>query len=152
MILKRRADLQARKAFIDGLMNDAKKAQEEAKMYQGERDRAVAEMEKERLSKSELSENITTTAHHIKSPTTSLGKLSCTLLLAVVPIILSFCFLSHSINLETLLIHPLSHTLTCTDLLGLAVDSLLCALDNNKPLSQEARSRVIETLHGIILI
>ena len=151
MILKRRADLQARKAFIDGLMNDAKKAQEEAKMYQGERDRAVAEMEKERLSKSELSENITTTAHHIKSPTTSLGKLSCTLLLAVVPIgMAAFCFLSHSF--ETPLIHPLSHTMTCTDLLGLAVDSLLCALDNNKPLSQEARSRVIETLHGIILI
>ena len=31
---------------------------------------------------------------------------------------------------------------------GLAVESLLSALDNKKPISEESRSRVIETLHG----
>lgn len=73
MILKRRADLQARQEFIDGLMNDAKKAQEEAKMYQGERDRAV-EKEKEKEAEAlKLSVLIANTAHNIKSPTTALG-------------------------------------------------------------------------------
>ena len=73
MILKRRADLQARQAFVDGLMNDAKKAQEEAKMYQGERDRAV-EKEKEKEAEAlKLSVLIANTAHNIKSPTTALG-------------------------------------------------------------------------------
>ena len=36
---------------------------------------------------------------------------------------------------------------TCA--LGLAVESLLDALDNNKPLSESVRHRVIETLHGM---
>ena len=36
-----------------------------------------------------------------------------------------------------------------TTALGLAVESLLDALDNNKPLSESVRHRVIETLHGM---
>ena len=36
---------------------------------------------------------------------------------------------------------------TCA--LGLAVESLLDALDNNKPLSETVRHRVIDTLHGM---
>ena len=36
---------------------------------------------------------------------------------------------------------------TCA--LGLAVESLLDALDNNKPLTESVRNRVIETLHGM---
>ena len=52
---------------------DAKTAREEAKLYLAERDVARVECEKEKMWKLELSQNIVTTVHNTKSPTTALG-------------------------------------------------------------------------------
>ena len=75
----------------------------------------------------ELQENIANSAHDIKSPTTALGEKHLH---------------SHVTAISTSLIHP-----TC--LLGLAVESLLDALDNNKPITVARRHQVVETLHGM---
>ena len=103
------------------------KSQVEAQRAQADAKKAETDREREFVLRQELQENIANSAHDIKSPTTALGK-------------------THILSLSHLQIQSLTHP-SCT--LGLAVESLLDTLDNDKPLTVAGRQGVVETLHGM---
>ena len=110
---------QQRQLEMQQLQDVAKRAEEETK-------KAEAEKEREHRLRQELQENIANSAHDIKSPTTALGQ--------------SYP-LSH-LKIQLLLIQSFC-------ILGLAVESLLDALDNNNPITETGRQQLVETLHGM---
>ena len=125
-----------------------------------------------------MQENIANSAHDIKSPTTALGQIFNPYFYPFLHLLIQHLtqlqhqFLTphnphttyhHPTLLNPTLLHPtlLNPTLLHPTLihftflhplytLGLAVESLLDTLDNDKPLTIASRQRVVETLHGMV--